>query len=279
MRKFSSKNKPSYFTEDLTAASSEPQSPAAIQAKRLGLAYVGFGRYEDPKTRQVTYIVQNDRLVPFSKAVRTNSYAQSSSNDVGNYVKSLKQNVQQSHQELSGAYKPEKYSEDELDAIKMFTENSSAINGSLANLPAGIEAKDIQPTGPGDNTPQVIASLDSALDKSKAPSNILTYSILPTDMEIKPGNAFSFKGYRSTSIDLGAVLATAEGSKTVLQTLVPKGTKGMYVDDYSANPGEAEFIVPRGSVFTITGGPSRLRGAVDGQDTEITYYTAEMTNK
>jgi hypothetical protein len=278
MRKFSSKNK-TFFSEDLTSASSEPTSPAAAQAKRLGLAYVGFGRYEDPKTRQVTYIVQNDRLVPFSKAVRTNSYAQSSTNDIGNFVKSLKPATQQTHGELSANYPPEKYSEDELDAIKFFTENGPQVNQSLAALPAGIEAQDIQPTGPGDNTPQVIASLDNALNKSKTPANILTYSALPGDMQIKPGDAFSFKGYRSTSIDLGAVLGSIQGNKIVLQTLVPKGAKGMYVDDYSANPGEAEFIVPRGSVVTITGGPSRLRGAVDGSDTEIIYYTAEISNK
>lgn len=278
MRKFSSKHK-AFFSEDLTSASSEPTSPAAAQARRMGLAYVGFGRYEDPKTRQVTHIVQNDRLVPFSKAVRTNSYAQSSTNDIGNFVKSLKQSTQQTHSELSASYPPEKYSEDELDAIKMFTENGAQVNQALAALPAGIEAQDIQPTGPGDNTPQIVASLDNALNKSKVSANILTYSALPADMEIKPGDAFSFKGYRSTSIDLGAVLSSIQGNKTVLQTLVPKGAKGMYVDDYSANPGEAEFIVPRGSVVTITGGPSRLRGAVDGSDTEIVYYTAELSNK
>lgn len=278
MKKFSSKHK-TFFSEDLTSASSEPTSPAAAQARRMGLAYVGFGRYEDPKTRQVTHIVQNDRLVPFSKAVRTNSYAQSSTNDIGNFVKSLKQSTQQTHSELSASYPPEKYSEDELDAIKMFTENGAQVNQALAALPAGIEAQDIQPTGPGDNTPQIVASLDNALNKSKVSANILTYSALPADMEIKPGDAFSFKGYRSTSIDLGAVLSSIQGNKTVLQTLVPKGAKGMYVDDYSANPGEAEFIVPRGSVVTITGGPSRLRGAVDGSDTEIVYYTAELSNK
>lgn len=278
MRKFSSKNK-AFFSEDLTSASSEPTSPAAAQAKRIGLVYVGFGRYEDPRTRQVTHIVQNDRLVPFSKAVRTNSYAQSSGNDIGNFVKSLKQGVQQAHGELSASYPPEKYSEDELDAIKFFTENGAQVNQSLAALPAGIEAQDMQPTGPGDNTPQIVASLDNALNKSKAPSNILTYSVLPSDMQIKPGDAFSFKGYRSTSIDLGTVLASIQGNKTVLQTLVPKGTKGMYVDDYSANPGEAEFVVPRGSVVTVTGGPSKLRGSVDGSETEIIYYTAEISNK
>lgn len=278
MRKFSSKNK-AFFSEDLTSASSEPTSPAAAQAKRIGLVYVGFGRYEDPRTRQVTHIVQNDRLVPFSKAVRTNSYAQSSGNDIGNFVKSLKQGVQQAHGELSASYPPEKYSEDELDAIKFFTENGAQVNQSLAALPAGIEAQDIQPTGPGDNTPQIVASLDNALNKSKAPSNILTYSVLPSDMQIKPGDAFSFKGYRSTSIDLGTVLASIQGNKTVLQTLVPKGTKGMYVDDYSSNPGEAEFVVPRGSVVTVTGGPSKLRGSIDGSETEIIYYTAEISNK
>lgn len=278
MRKFSSKNK-TFFSEDLTSASSEPTSAAAAQARRMGLVYVGFGRYEDPKTRQVTHIVQNERLVPFSKAVRTNSYIQSSGNDIGNFVKSLKQGIQQTQGELSASYPPEKYSEDELDAIKFFTENGTQVNQTLAGLPAGIEAQDIQPTGPGDNAPQIVASLDNALNKSKAPSNILTYSALPADMEIKPGDAFSFKGYRSTSIDLGTVLSSIQGNKTVLQTLVPKGAKGMYVDDYSANPGEAEFIVPRGSVLTITGGPSRLRGAVNGTDTEIVYYTAELSNK
>jgi hypothetical protein len=66
-----------FLSEDLSGALVEPQSNASKQAKQLGLTYVGFGRYEDPKTRQITHIVQNDRLVPFSKAVKTNTFHQS----------------------------------------------------------------------------------------------------------------------------------------------------------------------------------------------------------
>ena len=280
MRRFSSKDRkvrPTYFTEDLTAASSEPQSPAAAQAKRQGLVYVGFGRYEDPRTQQVTAIVQNDRLVPFSKAVRTNSYTQNNGNDIGNYVKSLAPIHKETHNMLSASYPPEKFGEDELDAIKAFTADPSQINQALSNLPAGIDAGDIQPVSADDNTSQMVAALDSAMTRGKTPNNVLVYTAMPNDMEIKPGDAFSSKGYRSTTISLGTLMPTLQGNKAVLQIMVPKGSKGIYADDYSSNPGEGEFIMPRGSKITITGGPTKLRGTVDSQDTSIVYYTAEMS--
>ena len=280
MRRFSSKDRrvrPTYFTEDLTAASSEPQSPAAAQAKRQGLVYVGFGRYEDPKTQQVTHIVQNDRLVPFSKAVRTNTYAQNNSNDIGNYVKQLSPISQETAGVLSASYPPEKFDEDELDAIKAFTADPTQVNQTLAGLPSGISAEEIQPVSSDDNTPQLVAALDSAMTKGKTPNNILVYTALSSETEIKPGNAFTSKGFRSTTISLATLMPNIDQSKIVLQIMVPKGTSGIYADDYSANPGEGEFIMPRNSMITITAGPNKLRGTVDSQDTSIVYYTAEMS--
>jgi len=49
-----------FMHEDFNAALQEPSSPAAAEAKKLGLQYVGFGRYEDPNTQQITHVVQND---------------------------------------------------------------------------------------------------------------------------------------------------------------------------------------------------------------------------
>lgn len=48
------------------AIKSEPKTAAAQQAKKMGLTYVGFGRYAD-KTGNVAYIVQDEKLIPFKK--------------------------------------------------------------------------------------------------------------------------------------------------------------------------------------------------------------------
>lgn len=277
MKKFIRK---AFIHEDLAQASTEPSSPAALQAKRLGLQYVGFGRYEDPRTQQVTHIVQNDRLVPFSKAVRTNNYQQYSSNDIGDFAKGSKKNASAIGEHLRGFYPPEKYNENELDAIKAFTDVNigKGVNELLHSLPSGIAPEDIQPVDANDTRAQTIAMLDSAINKSKAPENMVVYSILPAQIgELKSGSVFSFKGYRSTTIDLAVALSEAQDG-SILQVLIPKGSKGLYVDDYSSSPGEGEFLLPRGSMVTVTGGPSRLRGNVEGQDTQISYYTSELSN-
>ena len=45
-------------------AKSEPKTNASRQARKLGLTYMGFGRYADNKGA-LAYIVQNDTLVPY----------------------------------------------------------------------------------------------------------------------------------------------------------------------------------------------------------------------
>ena len=270
-----------YMSEDLNLAAAEPTSEASAQAKQLGLTYVGFGRYEDPTTQQVTYIVQNDRLVPFSKAVRTNSYQQQSGNDFAGLTKVLAPQVQQIQAFLTASYPAEKYDDPELDAIKYYTGIGAAeINSRLYSLPTGILANQIEPTGPGDNIPQFIAGLDSALNRGKTKDNILTYAILSqafTPDMIKSGSTVVFKGYRSTTIDLSYLTSYPQNS-TILQILIPKGSKGMYVDDYSSSPGESEFLLPRGSQVTITAGPSKLKGTMDNTMVEVLYYDAQLVS-
>lgn len=45
---------------------SEPKTNASREARKLGLVYMGFGRYADNKG-QIAYVVDNDRLVPFKR--------------------------------------------------------------------------------------------------------------------------------------------------------------------------------------------------------------------
>lgn len=280
-----------FLSEDLGGALIEPQSASAEQAKKLGLVYVGFGRYEDPQTQQVTHIVQNDRLVPFNKAIKTNKFKKESGDDYGSYVKNLRPEVEEHHMDLGEYYVPENYDERELAAIESYTgETYLDINEKLNSLPAGVPANQIQADYVGDDLPSTIEALDSALNKVSAPKDFLAYVSLnesynPADF--KPGQTFRFKGYRSTTIDPGIALnfatrtnqATRSKQTVMLQILVKKGSKGMYVDEYSATPGEAEFLLPRGTSVKITGGPNRVVGSnkySNELNHEVVFFNAEL---
>jgi len=57
-----------HLTESLASeVKREPSTDAATQAKKLGLKYMGFGRYSG-KDGKVSYIVHNDKLTPYKGA-------------------------------------------------------------------------------------------------------------------------------------------------------------------------------------------------------------------
>lgn len=59
------KNFHDFLEESLALqAKSEPKSAAASEARKMGLTYMGFGRYADRKGN-LAYIVHDDRLVPY----------------------------------------------------------------------------------------------------------------------------------------------------------------------------------------------------------------------
>jgi hypothetical protein len=281
-----------FIREDLNGALVEPKSASSAEAKKLRLQYVGFGRYEDPNTQQITHVVQNDRLVPFSKAMKTNTFKQQSSDDYGNYVKNLMPEIQTHNSELSSHYTPETYSVDELNAIEAYTgADFLDINDKLYSLPAGIPADQIQPDYDGDDVPQNIAALDNALSKSSAPKDFIVYCGLSSELgvdDFQTGKKFRFKGYRSTSINPNIALnynsrstKSATRRQTVLlQIEVKKGSKGMYVEEFSSNPGESEFLLPRGSTLKIKSGLHKLVGSnaySEDPNLEVVYFNCELT--
>lgn len=285
MKKFSD-----FLSEDLYGALVEPQSNASQQAKSLGLTYVGFGRYENPQTQQITHIVQNDRLVPFGKATKTNTFTKQSGDDFGEYNKNMMPDIEQTNTELTSAYPPEAYSDQELDAIEEYTgEGYTEINDRLRSLPAGIPANQIEPMYQGDLIPSQINALDSALYKSVAPKDFIVYAALNSSYSIdsfKPSQILKFKGFRSTTLNPGVALNlsnsynqnTGRKSTFLLQIHVKKGSNGMYLNEFSTQPGDSEFLLPRNTSIRIIEGPSKLVGSnkyTNELNHEVFFFSAE----
>lgn len=266
------------IVEDLNYANIEPSNTAADQAAQLGLVYVGFGRYEDPKSGQVTHIVQNDTLIPYKKAVKTNTYKSSSSDDIGKLYGTVSPDVEDLMNSLSAAQPVSLYDENEINAIQFFIGGGySEVNEKLATLPVAIPSKDIQPDGPGDDLPDIISALDSAIKKSRAPEEYIAYVGLDLDSTegITPGKTFRFKSFRNASVNLQSVIDPEETKNFVLQIRVKKNARGLYTGELSETPEEGEILLPRGAKIEVISGPTKLVGSdgdLGGYNRTIYYY-------
>jgi hypothetical protein len=163
--------------------------------------------------------------------------------------------VGQLHEFLTSAYPPENYDDQELDAIYNFTSGVYApVNDLLSG--GGKEAQ-------GDETVNAtISGLDSAIAKSKAPSNFIIYTKIDASSgkSLKEGSTFRFKGFRSTTIDIDQLLGEKDGGENyyILKIMIKKNNPGIYVSDLSANPDEHEFILPRGIEIQAASDPKRV---------------------
>ena len=269
------------LNEELTNALLVPKkSPAAQEAAQMGLLYVGFGRYEDPKSGQVTHIVQNDKLIPFSRAIRTNTYQTHSADDFGTYLNALAPDLDKDLSALTKTFTPDKYSDEELDAIKNYTDTAHYNVANVLNkLPMGIMGKQIQPANISDDTPKLIDAMDQAMSRNKVPVDIIGYISVSQDIDtnqIGAGRKIGFKSYRSTTLAMNTLLDqytnSGSGGGVVLQVLIPKGSAGLYADDFSANPGEKEFILPRSSAIEVLSGPNKLSGTYMSADNNMDVH-------
>ena len=280
------------INEDLNQIKAEPNTPANKEAQAKKLQHVGFGRYADKKTGQVTHIDQNNKLVPFNRAVKTNTFQTNNMDDYGVYGQLSSPEIQQIHEMLTAQYSPEKYDDAELDAIYNYTSNSyNDINTRLASLPSGVPANKIEKSTPDDTLPDIIATLDSAMKRVRCPIDIMTYTRLSADyniMNFAPGQVFRFKPYRNTSISLNSVIDSAQASQTslagrpqiiILQLTIPKNSRGIYAADFSSNPNDFEFILPRGTAVEIIDGPKNIVGSdamSQNMNLEILYLDCKV---
>lgn len=287
-----------YLEESLAAEiKSEPKSMAAKQAQKMGLIYVGFGRYADNKGR-VAYIVDNDRLVPFKgqgevgkmfdKASSINNDEKSKEffNQADQYYKVNKKRSKEDQKilrqkdkdvvkvakQLASFYRPEMFDDAELEAIEAYTGDAFAdINRYLyKGHDEGVDANTADAMG------RMIDALDSAFDETQAPFPFTVYSGLSgryKASKIQPGQDYIFRGYISTSLSPHVAISgfTDSAEPVVLQIEVDKGQKAIYVDNLSSVDGELETILPRGSKIKVVSGPHPLPWGIINGDSDDLY--------
>lgn len=281
-----------YLEESLAAEiKSEPKTMAAKQARKMGLLYVGFGRYADNKGR-VSYIVDNDRLVPFkgqgevgkmfdkSSMINNDEKSKELFNQADQYYKVNKKRSKEDNRilsqkdkeviktakQLGSFYKPEMFDDAELQAIIEYTGDAfNEINRYLyKGHDEGVDANKADAVG------RMVDALDSAFDETQAPFPFTVYSGLSGRYKadkIKAGQEYVFRGYISTSLSHDVAISgfTDSAEPVVLQIEVARGQKAIYVDNLSATDGELETLLPRGSKVRIISGPHPLPwGAIRG---------------
>lgn len=296
-----------YLDESLALqAKSEPKSAASREARKMGLTYMGFGRYADRKGK-LAYIVHDDRLVPYKgqddvdnmyfKASTTqqseptakknvsptakgkptqpskaqvmkkeadfyNGVLKKRSKEDAGILKDLYKDADAVDKELFKFYKPNMFDEAELGAIEYYTADGYAdINRYLyKGHDEGVSPEQDAYLN------QSIAALDSAFDETQLPFPYTVYSGLSSRYKtdkFQKGGEYIFRGYVSTSLDFNtAIGGFADVGDTdqpvVLQVELKKGQRAIYLDAVSANSGERETLLPRGSKIKVVSGPHVL---------------------
>jgi hypothetical protein len=230
-----------FLAESLAAeVKSEPTSAAAKEARKLGLTYMGFGRYADNK-EQIAYLVDNDRLVPYKR--REDVQAMQSKVTAANAMPAPKKPVQSK----TGVQKPDKNEQARKEAnfyntvlnkrdredskiLKQKDKETQVLNNALyqsygpqlfsedelnAINEYSANASDIVNRylykGHDDGiTPEqdqyvngIINGLDSAFEETQAPFSYTVYTGLSQRYnpdKIAPGGEYVFRGYLSSSI-------------------------------------------------------------------------------
>jgi len=320
-----------FLSESLAAeVKSEPKTAASKEAKKLGLKYMGFGRYADKKGR-LAYVVHDDRLVPYKSsydiedmyrkvkfANLNDSSAPTSKKPVAKknlaanqkpdkvtqlnkefdfhnkvFMNRQKQDdailnqknkdVDQLSKEISKFYKPNMFSNEEIDAIEEYTgEMFGPINRFL------YKGHD-DDTDPSDIEiiENYIEQLDSAFEDTQAPFAYTTYTGLSDRYrpeKIKVGGEYIFRGFVSTSISFNTAIQgfTESGNNdtpVVLQVEISKGQKSIYVDSLSQYKGEKETLLPRGSKIKVISGPHLMDDSLfveDPQGIQIHLFHCQL---
>ncbi len=268
-----------YLEESLAAeVKSEPKTAASMEARRLGLTYMGFGRYANSKG-QIAYIVHNDRLIPYktqedvqgmyqkahqmlpagstkvSKDDKTNTLkaqadehnkilTKRSAEDEKIVNRKMKEAIK-TNKILTKAFPASMFDENEMAALQEYTNQGfGPVNRYLYK---GLDNDATQEDA--DYINGVIEGMDSAFSNSQAPMNYTVYTGLSqryTSDKFVPGKDYIFKGYVSTTLDYNTAieLFTEQNEDSViLQIEVLKGQNAIHVSGFSnVNADEDEFL-------------------------------------
>lgn len=296
-----------YISENLAAEiKSEPQSKTSAEARRMGLTYMGFGRYADNKG-QLAYIVDKDRLVPYKKQeevqdmykkaqempapapsktgkpVENKAQALTAQADLHNNVLKRRSALDQKiiDSKMKDAIKTDALLRKAFPA-SMFDENELAALRDYTNLDFGPVNRYLykghdEEQDPEDaaNIERIVAGLDSAFSDVKAPLSYTVYSGLSSrytsDMFV-PGKTFIFRGYVSTTLDYNIAIelfTEQDDNSVVLQIEVSKGQSAIHVSDFSNVNGEENDELGTQEMETLLPRGSRIK-IISGPHTVMT---------
>lgn len=286
-----------YIIESLAAeVKSEPQSQTAVEARRMGLTYMGFGRYADSKG-QLAYIVDNNRLIPYKrqeeiqgmykkaqempppapsktgKPTENKAQALVSQADMHNKVMTKRSSQDQKiiDRKMRDAIKTDKILRKAFPA-SMFDENELAAMQDYTNLDFEAVNRYLykgfdQEQDPEEmaNIERIVADLDSAFSDAKAPISYTVYSGLSSrytpDMFV-PGESYVFRGYVSTTLDYNTAIelfTEQDDNSVVLQIEVTKGQSAIHVSDFSNVNGEMNEELGTEEMETLLPRGSKIR--------------------
>jgi hypothetical protein len=179
---------------------------------------------------------------------------------------------------LAGGAKDGSFSKAQVTSLKNYTSetdppNYSDVNGMLRGKPG-----DYPETEPAD-VQKAVDALDAAMKVQSLGENAQlfrglsgkTAAALYAKYKDNPnkavGKAVTDKGFVSTTIDPKvaddwAVSWSTKGTAVILSIKAPKETHGVYVESISKSRGEKEFILPRDTKMSITGGTMKMNGGV-----------------
>lgn len=236
-----------YLEENLALqAKSEPKSAAAREARKLGLTYMGFGRYADRKGK-LAYLVHDNRLVPYKSQDDVDSMAYKAHIALTN-APSVKKNISPSAKgKLSKAqllkkdadfYNDVNFKRSKEDAriLKDLYKDANKVDKELFKLykpnmfdQSELEAIDFYTAEGYANINrylykghdegatvdqdaflnQTINNLDSAFEETQTPFDYTVYSGLSSRYstdKFQIGGEYIFRGYVSTSLDFNTAI-------------------------------------------------------------------------
>lgn len=130
--------------------------------------------------------------------------------------------------------------------LRWYTSSGYAINKDLRR------GKDLS-----DTQSKLVRDIDAILDQSETDQNMVVYRLSKLDPEnFLPGDVMEDLGFLSTTVlsdskkfEGTAGISSEEG--TTFEILVPKGTKGAYLGDFSSVKSEKEFLIARGYRYKV----------------------------
>jgi len=252
--------------EDLRLAFREPKSETAKEARRLGLKYLGFGRYgrKDQQKPKVTHFVEDGKLKKIStRYIHSYEVKKEWDQSIDDYIDAGY--WKKINRTLVSHYNATRLSRDEEKTLDHYTKEGyrdftkiilNRANPQKYKLPEYKSTHDYHGLRKSAHdsywrlVKYRINLLDDIIDDEShtSPTDFIAYSG-NHNLSMEKGRVYLLPLFTSTSLNLYTALFFAGNKGSLLQFNIKKGQQGYYLGE--RNPGENEFILPRNTKIKV----------------------------